>query len=152
MWKRGRLIKKLVSTVLVLVVLFSLCTTVFADYQLYDIASTSDGSMLNITGTTATCISKISILDTNVSSVKITQTLEKQGFLWIWGTYDGPWTKTLTKSGNLTTKVYNLPRGTYRVKSVFVITLKDNISQTITLYSDTKKCDNLNELGLRFRL
>ena len=130
--------KKLISVILILAVVFSLCTTVFADYQLYDISSTTELSSLSISGTTATCTSRITTTSTDISSIKITQTIEKQGFLWIWGRYAGDWTKTLTKSGNLTTTVYNLTSGNYRVKSVFVITLKDGTSQTITLYSAEK--------------
>ena len=130
--------KKLILVVLVLAVVLSLCTTAFADYQLYDIGGITEQSSLYISGTTATCISLSSFSTSNVSSVKITQTLEKQGFLWIWGKYAGDWTKTLTKSGNLSNTVYNLPNGKYRVKSVFVITLKDGTSQTVTLYSAEK--------------
>ena len=130
--------KRLISVVLVLVVVLSLCTTVFADYQLYDITSAIEFSRLDISGTTATCTSTVSVGSTDISSIKITHSLEKQGFLWIWGKYTGETTKTLTKSGSLTTKVYSLPNGKYRVKSIFVITLKDGTSQTITLYSAEK--------------
>lgn len=130
--------KKLISVVLVVAVVFSLCVTVFADYQLCDIGDAVEESILFISGTTASCTSKATFADTEISSIKITQTLEKQGFLWTWGKYDGDWSKTLTKSGALTTKVYNLSGGNYRVKSVFVVTLKDGRSQTITLYSDEK--------------
>lgn len=130
--------KKLIAIILVIAVALSLCTTVFADYQPLDLDNGVKDSILNISGTTATCISKITFIDTDVSSIKITQTLEKQGFLWIWEKYAGDWNKTLTKTGNLTTKVYNLSSGNYRVKSVFVVTLKDGRSQTITLYSDEK--------------
>ena len=130
--------KKLISVILVFAVVLSLCTTVFADYQLYDVGNVTKLSTLSVSGTTATCTSLATFANTDVSSVKITQTLEKQGFLWIWGRYAGDWTKTLTKSGNLSTTVYNLSSGNYRVKSVFVITLKDGTSQTITLYSAEK--------------
>ena len=130
--------KRIISFILVFVVVLSFSTMIFADYQLYDITSATEFSRLDISGTTATCTSTASIASTDISTIKITQTLEKQGFLWIWGRYAGDWTKTLTKSGNLSTKVYNLPSGNYRVKSVFVITLKDGTSQTITLYSAEK--------------
>lgn len=130
--------KKLIAIILVITVAFSLCTTVFADYQPLDLDNGVKDSILNISGTTATCVSQISTFSTEISSIKITQTLEKQGFLWTWGKYDGDWSKTLTKSGALTTKVYNLSSGNYRVKSVFVVTLQDGRSQTITLYSDEK--------------
>ncbi len=127
--------KKLIAVILVITVALSLCTTAFADYQVCDIGGNVEQSIIYISGTTATCVSQIDSMPTDVSTIKITQTLEKQGFLWIWGKYAGDWNKTLTKSGVLNTKVYNLPSGNYRVKSVFVITLKDGRSQTITLYS-----------------
>lgn len=127
--------KKLLSIILVLAVVLSLCTTVFADYQLYDIGGAAEESLLFIDGTTAQCISRASWFDTDVASIKITQSLEKQGFLWLWGKYDGYWTKTLTKSGNLTTTVYNLSKGNYRVRSDFVITMVDGATQSFTLYS-----------------
>ena len=119
-------------------VALSMCTTIFADYQLYDIASTIESSRRNAIGTSVAYISRLFTKNTDFSSIKIIQFLEKQGFLWIWGRYAGDWTKTLTKSGNLTTTVYNLTGGNCRVKSVFVITLKDGASRTITLYSAEK--------------
>lgn len=127
--------KKIISIILVLAIVLSLCTTVFADYQPYDIGGVTESCSLFISGTTATCTSTATFSTTNVSSIKITQTLEKQGFLWMWGRYDGDWTETLTKSGTMTTKINNLSSGNYRVKSVFVITKKDGASQTFTLYS-----------------
>lgn len=127
--------KKILSIILVIAVALSLCTTVFADYQLYDIGGVTEDSILYIDGTTATCVSRAAWASTNVASFKITQSLEKQGFLWIWGKYDGYWTKTLTQSGNVYTKVYNLPKGKYRVRSDFLITMKDGATQTFTVYS-----------------
>ena len=130
--------KKLLSIILVIAVVISLCVTVFADYQLYDISGVTENSMLIIEGTTATCISVASWTNTDVASFKITQSLEKQGFLWIWSKYDGYWTKTLTKSGSLNTKVYNLSKGKYRVKSTFLITMKDGTTQTFSVYSSVE--------------
>ena len=131
--------KKLLSIILVIAVVLSLCTIVFADYQLYDIGGLTEESLLIIEGTTATCISEATWYEEDVASFKITQSLEKQGFLWIWGKYDGYWTKTLTKSGVLNTKVYNLSKGKYRVKSTFLITMKDGATQTFTVYSGEEK-------------
>ena len=131
--------KKLLSIILVIAVVISLCTAVFADYQFYDIAGVTEDSILIIEGTTATCISHAVWGSTDVASFKITQSLEKQGLLWIWGKYDGYWTKTLTKTGVLSTTVYNLPKGKYRVKSVFLITMKDGTTQTFTVYSGEEK-------------
>lgn len=127
--------KKLLSIVLVIAVVLSLCTTVFANYQPYDIGGVTEESLLTINGTTATCLSRASWTSTDVASFKLTQSLETQSFLWVWIKYDGYWTKTLTKSGVLTTKVYNLPKGKYRVKTDFVITMVDGTTQSFTLYS-----------------
>ena len=127
--------KKLLSIILVIAVVLSLCATVFADYQPYDIAGVTEDSILYIDGTTATCISEAVWFDTDVASFKITQSLEKLCFLWIWSKYDGYWTKTLTKTGVLSTTVYNLAKGKYRVKSVFLITMKDGTTQTFSVYS-----------------
>ena len=127
--------KKLLSIILVIAVVLSLCTTVFANYQLYDIGGVTEDSLLFIDENIATCISRACWTSTNVASFKITQSLEKQGFLWIWSKYAGEWTKTLTQTGNLYCKVYSLPKGKYRVKSVFLITLVDGTTQTFTLYS-----------------
>ena len=131
--------KKLLSIILVIAVVLSLCTTVFADYQLYDIAGVMEDSTLIIEGTTAICLSEAVWFEEDVASFKITQSLEKQGFLWIWGKYDGYWTKTLTKTGVLSTTVYNLSKGKYRVKSTFLITMKNGATQTFTLYSGEEK-------------
>ena len=127
--------KKALSIILVIAVVLSLCTTVFANYQLYDIAGVTEDSILIIEGTTAICISDATWTSTDVESFKITQSLEKQGFLWIWSKYDGYWTKTLTKTGVLSTTVYNLSKGKYRVKSTFLITMKDGTTQTFSVYS-----------------
>lgn len=127
--------KKLLSIILVIAVVLSLCTTVFANHQFYDIGGVTEDSVLVINGTTATCISIASWTSEDVASFKITQSLEKQGFLWFWGKYDGYWTKTLTKSGNLSTTVSNLSKGNYRVRSDFVITMVDGATQSFTLYS-----------------
>ena len=93
---------------------------------------------LSINGSTATCKS---IANSN-SAVKITaeQYLQKQGFLWIWSTYDGAeWTKTVnaptismsnTKSG--------LTSGKYRLKTIFTLTDKNGKTETITVYSNEK--------------
>ncbi len=131
--------KKIISVILVIAVVLSLFTTVFADHQFYDIAGVTEDSILIIEGTTATCISRAVWFDTDVESFKITQSLEKQGFLWIWGKYDGYWTKTLTKTGVLNTTVYNLSKGKYRVKSTFLITMKDGTTQTFSVYSGEEK-------------
>lgn len=115
-------------------------TTPFPDYGisvLYEIANYPE-SMLSITDGTAYCIS--STTGTNTVSITVTQTLQKQGFLWIWGTYDGAKrTKTVyTSSMSMSNTKTSLSSGKYRVKTVFKLTDKQGETETITTYSDTK--------------
>lgn len=92
---------------------------------------------LKIQGTSAICYSSIKAED----AVKITaeQSLQKQGFLWIWGGVDGAsWTKTvsansLTMSNTATGLTIG---GTYRLKTVYTLTLTSGKTETITVYSD----------------
>lgn len=96
-------------------------------------------SELIINGTTATCESTLKG-DPDVIKIVAVQTLEKQGFLWSWDTYDDTeWTKTvysntLTMSNTKT----GLSSGKYRLKTVFTLTDKQNKTETITVYSDEK--------------
>lgn len=96
-------------------------------------------SKLSISGTTATCES-ILRGDTDVVKIVAEQYLQKQGFLWIWDTYDDTtWTKTvysntLTMSNTKT----GLSSGKYRLKTIFTLTDKQNKTETITVYSDEK--------------
>lgn len=104
---------------------------------LYEIA-TDAHSTLGITGSTATCSSTIA----HSTAVKITaeQTLQKQGFLWIWSKYDNTtWTKTVNSSSIVMTNTKTgLASGKYRLKTVFTLTDKNGKSETITIYSDSK--------------
>lgn len=105
---------------------------------LYEIADDAQ-SRLHISGSTASCRSVIDLS----STVKITagQNLRKQGFLWVWSTYDGAeWTKTVNGSS---IAAYNsksgLANGKYRLKTIFTLTDKNGKKETITVYSDEKK-------------
>lgn len=104
---------------------------------LYEIAVDAS-SMLSITGSTATCTSTVS----QSTAVKITaeQTLQKQGFLWIWVKYDNTtWTKTVNSSTiRMTNTKTGLASGKYRLKTVFTLTDANGKSETITIYSDSK--------------
>ena len=96
-------------------------------------------SNLYIDGTTATYKSDV-MGDSDVVKIVAEQYLQKQGFLWIWTTYDGAeWTKTvysntLTMSNTKT----GLSSGKYRLKTVFTLTDKQGETETITVYSDEK--------------
>lgn len=102
-----------------------------------DISSATKSSTLSISGTKATCFSKY--LDgVAVAKVTITQSLEKHSFLWSWDTVGGSWTKTETNavSVTFTNTKSGLTSGTYRVKSVFTVTLSNGTSETVTVYSN----------------
>lgn len=123
--------KKILSLLLCLVLCFSFSIAVSAEVlstdaiqPYYDQAYTAK-SELYINGSPATCTS-ISYGYSDVTKIIAVQTLEKQGFLWIWGTYDSTkWTKTVY-SNNLTmsnTKS-GLASGKYRLKTVYTLTNK----------------------------
>ncbi len=103
----------------------------------YEIAD-NNWTALTISGSKATCKSSVK----SGTAVKITgeQYLQKQGFLWIWSTYDNAeWTETVNLNNitMLNTKS-GLSSGTYRLKTVFKLTDKQGKTETITVYSDEK--------------
>lgn len=104
---------------------------------LYEIAQDARCDLV-ITGSNATCRSTVQ----RSSAVKITaeQYLQKQGFLWIWTTYDGAeWTKTAyTNVIAMSNTKTGLSSGKYRLKTIFTLTDKNGKTETITVYSDTK--------------
>ncbi|HBH95103.1 MAG TPA: hypothetical protein DDX91_05075 [Ruminococcaceae bacterium] len=103
---------------------------------LYDIAD-SAYSELNIVGTKAECVSKVS--GDNTTKITVEQTLQKySGWFWIWDDVDGAsWTRTENKSSvNLSNTKSGLTSGTYRVKSMFTLTDKNGKTETLTIYSD----------------
>lgn len=93
---------------------------------------------LRINTFSAYCTSSVN----NSSAVKITakQYLQKQGFLWIWTTYDSAeWTKTVyTNTLAMSNTKTGLSSGKYRLKTVFTLTDKQGETETITVYSDNK--------------
>lgn len=104
---------------------------------LYEIAGDTC-SDLYINGTSASCTSNVKYS----SAVKITaeQYLQKQGFLWIWGTYDdAEWTKTVDANTiSMSNSKSGLESGKYRLKTVFKLTDKNGKTETITVYSNEK--------------
>lgn len=131
--------KKVISVILILVFCVTFPLAAYAQVDTYAIDSSERTSQLYISGTTATCVSTYSSSSGETSKVTIVQSLEKHSFLWIWNTYDGEWSKT-TNGGStaLTNKVFDLPSGTYRVKSVFTLTDSSGKTETITIYSAEK--------------
>lgn len=131
--------KKVLSVTVAFVVLFALCVTAFAEVSTFALGSEKRVSTLIISGTTANCTSQYVAAEDNVTKVVITQTLEKQSFLWTWKTVGGTRTKTVNGStATLTGKVSGLESGTYRVKTVFEVTA-DGETETITVYSAEKE-------------
>ncbi len=96
-------------------------------------------SELFINGTTATCQSSVRGYP-DVVEITAVQTLEKQGFLWIWSIYDNTtWTKTVNSNSLVMSNTKTgLSSGKYRLKTVFTLTDKQGKSETITVYSDEK--------------
>lgn len=104
----------------------------------YEIASSCTADLTIQNGTAHfTSIAK----GTDAVSITVTQTLQKYWGLWIWEDVEGAtWTETTdinfvclynTKS--------DLRSGKYRVKSTFVLTDHNGISETITIYSNEQK-------------
>ncbi len=138
--------KKVFSVLAVLLLCFSVPVTAsastapFGIVQPYYEMAAETVSELSINGTTATCKSSVNGYP-DVVEITAVQYLEKQGFLWIWDTYDDTtWTKTvysnvLTMSNTKT----GLANGKYRLRTVFTLTDKNGESETITVDSDVKK-------------
>lgn len=101
----------------------------------YEIAGTLT-STLNISSKTAYCTSWTD--GTDAVSITVTQTLQKHWGLWIWNNVEGAeWTRTENRNSiRLSNSISGLGKGTYRVKSVFVLTDIAGKSETITIYSD----------------
>lgn len=103
----------------------------------YEIAFNAK-SNLSINGQTAYCTSEAYGAD--AVSITVEQTLQKQGFLWLWyGVDDGSWTTTVNKSAILVDNTKDdLSDGKYRLKSVFTLTDSTGETETITIYSAEK--------------
>lgn len=137
--------KKVISVLMGLLLCFSFPVTSSAEtvsqnvFQPYYEKASEAKSELIINGTTATCKSTLRG-GPDVTKIVAVQTLEKQGFLWSWGTYDDTeWTKTVySNTLTMSNTKAGLSGGKYRLKTVFTLTDKQNKTETITVYSDTK--------------
>lgn len=137
--------KKVFSVLTVIFLCFSMLVSTSASSVPYDVVqpcyekAVDTLSRLEITGNTAICESK-TLCMSNVVKVTAVQTLEKQVFLWFWGTYDNTtWTKTTyTNSLFMSNTKSGLAAGNYRVKTVFTLTDNNGETETITTYSDEK--------------
>ena len=103
----------------------------------YEIASETL-SILSISERTAYCTSEAYGAD--AVSITVEQTLQKQGFLWLWyGVPDASWITTVEDNSLLFVNTKDdLSDGKYRLMSVFTLTDKYGKTETITVYSDEK--------------
>lgn len=95
-------------------------------------------SALVIEGTTAICASIVTG-GSSVTSLTIEQYLQKEGFLWIYFSYDdtSEWKTTVNRNAtSFNNEKSGLTRGTYRVKTIATLKTADGRSETITVYSD----------------
>lgn len=92
---------------------------------------------LTVSGGSADCYCRANGT-TDIKSISVVMTLEKSGLFGIYSAVSGAkWTKTASgRSISLSGSVDNLSSGTYRVKAVFTVTMKDGSTETITTYSD----------------
>ncbi len=138
--------KKVFLVLAVLLLCFSVPVTASASVvpfglvQPYYEKAADATSRLYISGTTATCKSSVDGYS-DVVEITAVQYLEKQGFLWIWDTYDDTtWTKTVySNTLSMSNTKTGLSGGKYRLKTVFTLTDKYGKSETITVCSDEKK-------------
>ena len=105
-----------------------------------DINSSTKKSELYFNSNTATCKSTYYESNSPVSSISATQTLEKKGLFGIYSSVSGAsWTKTVTTQNlSMSNTKSNLSSGTYRLKTVFTVTLSSGTSETVTVYSAEK--------------
>ncbi len=131
--------KRVLAFLLAAVFALSLVMSVSAEtVATYDLAGIKR-SLISYSGGRAHCVSSITDADNVIKHVKIDQSLEKFAFLWFWTVEDGPRSYN-SGSGNATFQNYkSVSTGTYRVKSVFTVTLKDGRSETVTVYSSELK-------------
>lgn len=137
--------RKVISILMCLLMCFSLSVTASAQtiptgiVQPYYEKASKATSTLSISGTTAICESYIKG-NSDVVKIVAEQYLQKQGFLWIWSTYDGAeWTKTVySNTLAMSNTKTGLSSGKYRLKTVFTLTDKDGKTEKITVYSDEK--------------
>ena len=137
--------RRIISLLMCLLMCFSFSVTASAQMipasivQPYYENASEAKSELKISGTTATCKSTLRG-SPSVTKIVAEQTLQKQGFLWIWSTYDGAeWTKTVfSNTLAMSNTKTGLSSGKYRLKTVFTLTDKQGETETITVYSDTR--------------
>lgn len=141
---------KKVLSILVMFVIVASCfnmssfaydTVIDDEIIVMDITSAEKSSNLSIDyNNNATCNSIFSDINNNISMIKVVQTLEKH---WAFGVFfavnNASWERTYyTDSLSMTNYKYNLDNGTYRLKTVFTVTLNNGNTETIAVYSAEK--------------
>lgn len=131
--------KRILSVIFVFIVSVTMLTISVsaAEVGIKTLYTNSFSSTLTVSGTTATCKSKLNGYNGVTTKIVISQTLQKKNS-------SGNWTNVKTSSttinsfvGSLTKSYSGLSSGTYRVKSVFTVYSGSNY-ETLTKYSSTK--------------
>lgn len=95
-------------------------------------------SVLTISGSTATCVSRAEGYSGTTTKIVIDQTLQKKSFFGSWNEV-ASWSETDTGyHGYASNTKSSLSGGTYRLKTVFTVYAGSN-SEEITVYSTEKK-------------
>lgn len=118
---------------------FAYDTVIDDEIVVMDITSAEKSSNLSIDyNNKATCNSIFSDINSNISKIKVVQTLEKHWAFGAFFTVNGAnWERTFyTDSLSMTNYKNNLENGTYRLKTEFTVTLVGNQTETITVYSN----------------
>lgn len=103
----------------------------------YDEIAQDVRSSLSISGTSATCTSRVDSDD--CVSISVTHTLQKySGWFWAWDDVsDASWSKTVnTNTICFISTKSSLTSGKYRVKSVCTLTDENGNTETVTVYSN----------------
>lgn len=139
--------KRIVSIILVGIMCFSFFVADASAYEanenvpvVADIGSAEKTSVLTISSSKATCKSSYYCNGETAKMIKAVQTLEKKSVFGDFTSVSGAsWTKTVTTQNlSMSNTKSNLSSGTYRLKTVFAVTLSSGTSETVTVYSAEK--------------
>lgn len=108
-----------------------------AEITPYWLYTNTYSSELSISGTTATCTSKVTGYSGITTKIVITQTLQKKNSSGKWEKVTSWETTVNSFKASVTNYAYNLSKGTYRLKSVFKV-YSGSDYETITKYSSEK--------------
>lgn len=144
------MLKKLISLLLSVVLLFAISTVSYAQspevnasneivqsdvMPCFEYTNTTYTSLSISSSGTATCLATLSGYTDVTTKIVIKMTLQKKTLFW-WSEVDS-WTKTINDSYGSLTKTASVGSGTYRVKVEFTVYSGSN-SEEITTYSQEK--------------